>query len=1061
MKGLIDFFVDRYRTTLTMMFLVLTWGIFSYSQIPNASEPDIDVPFVMVSTFYEGVSPEDAERLISRPIEKRLLTVDDVKGVQSYSRLDFSTVIVEFPNDFDPDIAKTNIRDAVDEIAFKLPADAEEPMVSNFNFSRFPIMRVNLVSNELSKRELNYIANDLRSDVEGIPLVLEANLSGVPEDLLVVEVDRTRLESFGITAQDFYNAISQNNRVIPAGLITTGTGTFAVKVPSIFEDVGDVRKIPLIKRGNAVIRIEDVAEIRRSYKDQETYAKVNGKNTVAIEVVKRTDANELDAVEAITKLLDQKKELYPPSLEVVITEDRTAWNTVMLEELMGNVITALVLVMAVALATMGIRSSLMVGAAIPLCFFFGMIILNAYGTSFNFLVCFGILISLGMLIDGAVVVIEFADRKMAEGLDKTTAYKLAARRMFWPVIASNLTTLAAFFPLLFWDSLSGSFLRTLIVTVFAVLGGSLIYALLFTPAIGSLFGSIGNRSQESIQNTSKLENGDPTELPGITGAYARSLDFILSRPIQVLFFVILLVYTIFLLQARHGAGSTFFAEGEPTFVSVNVEARGNLNASEKLELIEQIEDELVQIPEIIKLSTFTGGNSAGDPRSRGSSDGIGGFMVELAFLEEDEIIGGLNGYQVLDQIREISKDFPGLRFNVRREEGGPPIDAPIEIDISGQNSKVVYEATLALEEFMKSSINGVDNVKTTIPVRKIEWAIDIDKEKASLFGVSTSEIGAAVQFVTNGLKLGEYRPEDVDDEVEIRVRYPESERRLDQLGELNIPTREGLMPLSSFVEVVPKLDVPSIRRVDGERAYTVTADYLENAVPSNVISQINAWIDENIEFNNISFNFGGEQEETEEAAAFFATAGMISIFLMAMLLVTQLNSFYQAFVIVFAIVLSTAGVQLGLLVTQSLTSVLFTGLSVVALAGIVVNNNIVLVDTYNVLKRNSINLKEKDILIRTCAQRLRPVFLTSFTTVVGLLPLASSIGVDFITREIGVGGRVAIYWQPLAFGLVWGLSFATILTLFVTPAWLILPSRLREIFSKFEIFSKKVNVQQQ
>jgi multidrug efflux pump len=657
MKGLIDFFVDRYRTTLTMMFLVLTWGIFSYGQIPNASEPDIDVPFVMVSTFYEGVSPEDAERLISRPLEKRLLTVDDVKGVQSYSRLDFSTVIVEFPNDFDPDIAKTNVRDAVDEVAFKLPTDAEEPMVSNFNFSRFPIMRINLVSNELSKRELNYIAKDLRSDVESIPLVLEANLAGVPEDLLVVEVDRTRLESFGITAQDFYNAISQNNRVIPAGLITTGTGTFAVKVPSIFEDVSDVRKIPLIKRGNAVIRIEDVAEIRRSYKDQETYAKVNGKNTVAIEVVKRTDANELDAVEAINKLLDQKKELYPPSLEIVITEDRTAWNTVMLEELMGNVVTALVLVMAVALATMGIRSSLMVGAAIPLCFFFGMIILNAYGTSFNFLVCFGILISLGMLIDGAVVVIEFADRKMAEGLDKTTAYKLAARRMFWPVIASNLTTLAAFFPLLFWDSLSGSFLRTLIVTVFAVLGGSLIYALLFTPAIGSLFGSIGNRSQESIQNTSKLENGDPTELPGITGAYARSLDFILSRPIQVLFFVILLVYTIFLLQARHGAGSTFFAEGEPTFVSVNVEARGNLNANEKLELIEQIEDELVQIPEIIKLSTFTGGNSAGDPRSRGSSDGIGGFMVELAFLEEDEIIGGLNGYQVLDQIREISKEL--------------------------------------------------------------------------------------------------------------------------------------------------------------------------------------------------------------------------------------------------------------------------------------------------------------------------------------------------------------------------------------------------------------------
>ncbi|MFL2744890.1 MAG: efflux RND transporter permease subunit [Gammaproteobacteria bacterium] len=1061
MKGLIDFFVDRYRTTLTMMFLVLTLGMYSYSQIPNASEPDIDVPFVIVSTFYEGVSPEDAERLISRPIEKRLLTVEDVKGVQSYSRLNFSTVIVEFPNDFDPDTAKTNIRDAVDEIAFKLPAEAEEPMVSNFNFALVPIMRVNLVSNELSKRELNFIAKDLQSDIEAIPLVLEANVVGVPEDLLEVEVDKTRLESFGITAQDFYNAISQNNRVIPAGVINTGTGTFAVKVPSIFEEVNDVRKIPLIKKDNAVIRIEDVASLRRSFKDQQSYAKVNGKNTVSVEIVKKTDANELDAVELINDLLAEKTVRYPSSLEIVVTEDRTAWNTVMLKELMGNVVTALVLVMAVALATMGIRSSLMVGAAIPLCFFFGMIILNAYGTSFNFLVCFGILISLGMLIDGAVVVIEFADRKMAEGLDKTTAYKLAARRMFWPVIASNLTTLAAFFPLLFWDSLSGSFLRTLIVTVFAVLGGSLIYALLFTPAIGSLFGSIGNRSQESIQNTSKLENGDPTELPGITGTYARTLNFILERPLQVLFFTILLVYTIFLLQGRHGAGSTFFVDGEPTFLSVNIEARGNLNASEKLELMEQIENEMVKIPEILRLSMYTKGESVGDPRSRGSSDGIGGFMVELPFLEEDILPGGRNGYEVLDSLRDMEKDFPGLKFVIRREEGGPPVNSPIEIDVSGRDSQVVFEATLALEEFMKNSIEGVDNVKTTIPVRKIEWSVDIDKEKASLFGVSTTEIGAAVQFLTNGLKLGEYRPEDVDDEVEIRVRYPESERRINQLGQLNIPTRQGLMPLSSFVEIIPKFDVPSIRRVDGERAFTVTADYLENAIPSLVTQQIDEWIDENIEFQNINFIFGGEQEEVEDAASFFALAGIISIFIMAMLLVTQLNSFYQAFVIVFAIILSTAGVQLGLFLTQSITSVLFTGLSVVALAGIVVNNNIVLVDTYNVLKRNSINLKEKDILIRTCAQRLRPVFLTSFTTVVGLLPLASSIGVDFISREIGLGGRVAVYWQPLAFGLVWGLSFATILTLFVTPAWLILPSRLREIFSKFEIFSKKVNVQQQ
>ena len=439
-------------------------------------------------------------------------------------------------------------------------------------------------------------------------------------------------------------------------------------------------------------------------------------------------------------------------------------------------------------------------------------------------------------------------------------------------------------------------------------------------------------------------------------------------------------------------------------------------------------------------------NGVGDPRDRGNSDEIGTIFIEMPF-EKDLL---RSGWDVYDELIEKTQNIPGLVVNAKIRENGPPTDSPIEIDVFGKDFDMVTDATIALTNYMKDYVPGAKNIYNTIPTNLLKWTIKIDKEKAKQFGVTTQDIGAAIQFMTAGVKVGEYRPADLDEEVEIRVRFPADQRRLDQFNDLTVNTRFGQAPLSSFVEVVPAYIPPSIRRVSGERAFTVAAEYQKGALVEDVIPKIEQWITDNNEYERLQFRFGGQQAESDANAAFFLFAFIVGIFLMSILLMIQLNSFYQVFIIVSAVILSTAGVQLGYLVTQQISSALFTSLGVIALAGIVVNNNIVLVDTYNVISRENPNLSRDQIVVRTAAQRLRPIILTTATTVIGLLPLASGIGVDFYQRNVEIGGRVSEWWQPMSFAVVCGLTFASAITLFLTPCWLMLPVAIRETFSNIK-----------
>ena len=499
-----------------------------------------------------------------------------------------------------------------------------------------------------------------------------------------------------------------------------------------------------------------------------------------------------------------------------------------------------------------------------------------------------------------------------------------------------------------------------------------------------------------------------------------------------------------MLYGQHAPGSRFFIEEEPMEMEVKIEGRGSFAELEKLGFLKEIENIVLSIPGPSSISLNM--NGVGDPRERGNSDEIGTIFIEMPFEKDLR----RSGWDVYDELLEKTKDIPGLVVNAKIRENGPPTDSPIEIDVFGKDFELVQEASIALTRYMKDSVPGAKNVYNTIPTNLLKWTIKIDKEKAKQFGVTTQDIGAAIQFMTAGVKVGEYRPTDLDEEVDIRVRFPAEQRRLDQFDDLTVNTRFGQAPLSSFVQIVPAYIPPSIRRVSGERAFTVAAEYAKGALVEDVIPKIEQWISDNNEYERLQFRFGGQQAESDANSAFFLFAFIVGIFLMSILLMVQLNSFYQVFIIVSAVILSTAGVQLGLLVTQQISSALFTSLGVIALAGIVVNNNIVLVDTYNVISRENPNLSREQIVIRTAAQRLRPIILTTATTVIGLLPLASGIGVDFYQRDIEIGGRVSEWWQPMSFAVVCGLSFASVITLFLTPCWLMLPVKIKESFNKLK-----------
>ena len=1031
MTKIIDFALSKAKTTIMIALMVIVAGSYARQEIPVAAAPNVQLPFISVSVFLDGASPSDTSRLIARPLENRLKTITGVKNIRSTSSLSFARIFLEFEVGFDMDQALVDIKQGVEETKYELPLEAEDPQISEYSEASFPIMNISIVGSSSIRQKVFY-AKELKDQVEAIEEILQANLAGAPDEVLEGVINKSKMESYGVTLSDIYYSVANNNLIIPGGTQDTGKGSFNIEVPSIIETAQDVYSIPIKVTKDAIVTLGDIATVKRTFKDFTSYARVNGEDAVTLELTLRESANAIDASNAIrAKLVEFKKDL-PENLRIVITDDDTIWASEMVTELNGNIIAAVILIMVLVIASMGIRVSMLVGLSIPFCFLMTYLILYMLDMEVNFLVMMGLLLGMGMLIDGAIVITEYADKKIAEGLSRIEGYTLAAKRMFYPILASTGTTMAAFIPIIFWPGFTGQFMRYLPITVFFVLLSSLFYSLVVIPVLGSYFGQ-----RESSLN--KDENRESV-FKRLTESYGKRIEKFVKNPIETIIAVVSILILIILSYSYFGKGTVYFAIVDPVKADISIKARGNYSALETKEIIENIERKFLETEGVGSVYL-----RAGTEWWNSGADKIGGGYVEVALPSERTI----SGLEVMSLLSNSTDDLPGIFVDVKADLGGPSFDVPIELSVYGDTEESVNDAIDIVESYLRNQMDGLTNISSSKSYPSVEWSVEVDKQKAAQLGVSVGDVGALVQMLTNGFKVGEYRPDDAKDEVEIRARFPESDRTITGINDLNVTTLKGLVPVSSFIKVIPKENRLTVNRKNGKYFQEVGAATIDESKVSEKVQELEDWVKTADLGRNISYGFTGMAEETEDVNKFMISAGITAIFIMLIMLLTQFNSFYQSFIILSSVTISFVGVLLGLLITGKPFSTTMTGLSIVTLAGIVVNNNIVLIDTFNKLKEESPHFEKSIHIINACKQRLRPILLTSLTTIFGLLPLAMGISLDIVSRDILVGSRIVDWWSNLAVSIVFGLGFSTFITLILTPAVLALPYALRKDFDKF------------
>jgi len=1027
MRGLIDLAFQHARTTISTLILLLLAGSIGYVEIPKEAEPDINIPLIIVRVAHEGISPEDSESLIIRPLELELRSVEGLKEMRAKGYEGGANIVLEFEAGFDVKQALTDVRDKVDATRQDLPANSEEPVIEEINLSEFPVVVVTL-SGAVPERALLKLGRELKEELEGLNPVLKAQLTGTRDEMVEILIDPVKVESYGLSPAEAIANVRNSNKLVAAGAQDTGRGSFTLKVPGLLTDVREIMALPITVDGDAVVRLRDIGAVRRAFKDPRSFARINGAPAVTLEVSKRSGENLIETVALVRKTVAADRETWPDGLQknvkVTFAQDKSTEIIERLSTLENSVISAVLLVMIVVVAALGLRSAGLVGVAIPGSFLTGVLVLYAMGLTMNIVVLFGLVLAVGMLVDGAIVVTEFADRKMSEGLHRKKAYALAAKRMAAPIIAATLTTLAAFLPLLFWPGVVGEFMKFLPITLLATLSASLLMALVFIPALGAYMGRPGTVDSSQMKALKGAHHEGLDQIGGITRGYLAVLKKALEHPLKVTLGAFLMLAGVLFLYGKYGNGIEFFPETEPSNAQVQVRARGNLSIWERDALMREVEVQVMAVKGIKTVYTRTQSNPSGEA----AEDIIGSLFLE--FVDWDK---RPKADKILAEIRTRTDPIAGVIVNTAKQEDGPPVGKPVQIEISSRYPELLIPTARKIVEELNKNANFVD-VEDSLPLPGIDWVFDVDRAQAAKFGATVSSIGSTIRLATSGVKLGGYRPRDTDEELDIRARFPGAYRTLEQLRSLRIKTPAGQVPIGNFVTMEARAKTGTISRTDVKRVVMVKADVAEGVLANDLVKGMQRWIAGADLDPRISIRFKGEDEEQAKAQAFLSKALGVSLFLIAIILVTQFNSFYSSLLILSAVVMSTIGVFIGLLITGQPFGIVMGGIGVISLAGIVVNNNIVLIDTFDRLKQTTSDVREAILL--TGAQRLRPVLLTTVTTMLGLLPMAMNVGIDFIGRTIVVDAPANQMWVQLSVSIVYGLGFATILTLIVTPALL-------------------------
>ncbi|PTQ75286.1 efflux RND transporter permease subunit [Celeribacter persicus] len=1116
MTGLVDWAGRHARMILAFVALTLIAGAYAYVSLPKEGEPDIEIPGLYVSVQFPGISAEDAEKLLVKPMETELSDLDGLDTMSATAAENYAGIWLEFEFGWDKTKIIADVRDRMGRVQADFPDGADNYMISEVNFSEFPILIVNLTG-PVPERTLVQYAKQMQDRLEGLEPVLEAQLTGHRDEMLEVEIDPLRLESYNVTAGELISVVTNNNQLVAAGEIETDQGTFSVKIPSSFSDQRDVMALPVKVNGDRVVTLGDLADIRLTFEDREGTARFNGETTVALQIVKRKGYPVIDTVAVVKEAVQAEYESWPESLQQAITvgtsNDQSTQVSSMVSQLEGSVLTAIALVMIVVLAALGIRSSLLVGFAIPTSFLLCFILLGLMDITISNIVMFGLILAVGMLVDGAIVVVEYADRKMDEGEGPMTAFVEAAKRMFWPIVSSTATTLCAFLPMLFWPGVAGEFMGMLPVTIIFVLSASLIVALIYLPVMGGVTGRIARFYSQisdllhdhtsralrlSLAAVSLALLGAGMflflreiylaalvliflggSLSSITlgslrwqkapkrvdAGYKRTpfghvIQFITANPVMppvTIFAVIAAVASVFIYYGSHNKGVEFFAATEPEQAIIYIKARGNLSVAEKDALVRQAENIVLSQPGVDNAFVFAGdgGLNANTGGGAAPRDTIGQIQVELIpwddrptttedgflFFENTHVSAEYDGDYVLAQLEEKLAQLPGIYTETLNLSMGPASAKPVHLRLKADDFDTLEQATEIVRAKFEETAALAD-IEDTRPLPGIDWQIDVDVEKAGRFGADVATVGGMIQLVTRGILLDTMRVDSSDEEIEIRVRLPEEFRVLSTLDTLKVRTNDGLVPLSNFITRKPVAKLASISRVDQQRYYDVKAAVdsgmtREDGVTITATERIETltdWLEsENPLPQSISWEWTGDDEEQKETGAFLGKAFGAALALMFIILLAQFNSLYNSVLVLLAVVMSTAGVLIGLMVMDMTFGMIMTGTGVVALAGIVVNNNIVLIDTYQEYARY---MPKIEAIIRTAEDRIRPVLLTTITTMAGLTPMMFAVSLDFLGGGYTINSPTAQFWTNLATAVVFGLGIATVLTLVFTPAML-------------------------
>ncbi|RJP18390.1 MAG: efflux RND transporter permease subunit [Candidatus Omnitrophota bacterium] len=1010
-------FSIRHSTTISVLIVILIIaGIYSYVVLPRESFPDITIPNVLVTTNYEGVAPSDIESQITIQIEKKLISLSKVKEIRSYSSEGASTIVIEYDSGIDIDTALQKVRDKVDEAKKDLPSDLEDdPFVKEINFAEFPIMNV-VFSGPVGLVRLKEIADDFADDVETINGVLEAKVTGGLEREIRVVYDPERLAAYNISVTQVMQAVRSNNLNTPGGDMDIGVGNYLLKIPGEFQNPEEARKLIVFSNDNVPVYVTDVAQLQDGFEEPKTKARYNGHEAVTVSVIKRSGENIIEIADQVKALIHQYQQSTPYGTVISVDTDMSKDINIMVSDLENSILSGLILVLLVVLFSMGLRNALLVASAIPLSMLITFMVLKLMGLTLNMVVLFSLVLAVGMLVDNAIVIVENIFRHRQEGKDRLTASIVGTHEVMWPVIASAATTIAAFFPMVYWPGIVGEFMAYLPKTVIVALTASLFVALIINPTLCSLFVKAKSLSPGNSKNRLVIW-------------YTHLLEGAVDRPFYTLLCSLCMMILIVTAYVRFGTGVEFFPEVEPQRAYIDIEMPKGTNLDQTDAMTRRVEkpsSEYDEVKSIITNIGTTGSSMQSFGMVSGNSPDISRIMLEFVDIEDRKIPSS----QVIARLRQTLSPIYEADIEIQKEEGGPPTGAPVSIEISGESYDVLEQIMREAKERIRA-IPGLVNLQDDYVVARPEIVVNVDKERAALLGLNTQVVATNVKAAIRGIEAGVYR--EGNDDYDIIVQLP-LDRRKDLYALKNLMISDALgryVPISSIADIRLSAGLGTIVRSDQKRVITIEGE-VEGRLATDVLTDVQNTLTAIQLPRGYRLEYRGESEDREEAQEFLSEAFIAALMLIMLILVTEFNSLYKPFIILTSVILATVGVFIGLLVTNTPFGIIMTGIGVISLAGVVVNNAIVLLDYVGQLRERGVSAR--DSLVRAGIVRFRPVMLTAITTILGLAPMAVGISYDFRNLTWQVDSESSQWWGPMAVAVIFGLAVATLLTLVVVPS---------------------------